>query len=67
MLDGPQPITCRTVSLAEAAAMLGVGRSTMYKLTKQGASPVPVLQIGPVLRVSVAHLERYLETGIPVK
>jgi excisionase family DNA binding protein len=62
-----QPITRRTVSLAEAAAMLGIGRSTAYKLAKQGALPVPVLEIGPVLRVSLVHVERYLETGLAVR
>ena len=60
-------VTNRLLSLAEAAEMLGVGRSTVYKLAKQGALPVPLLEIGPVLRVSLVHVERYPETGLPVR
>jgi excisionase family DNA binding protein len=62
-----QAIARRTLSLAEAAEMLGIGRSTAYRLAQQGALPVPVLEIGPVLRVSLVHVERYLETGLPVR
>lgn len=57
----------QTATLAEAARVLGIGRSTAYKLAKQGALPVPVLEIGPVMRVSLAHLERYLDTGVPIR
>ncbi len=52
--------TCATVSLAEAAKVLGVHRSTAWDLYKRGEFPVPVLQIGHRLRVTKHHLSRYL-------
>ena len=52
--------TCATVSLAEAAVVLGVQRSTAWDLYKRGVFPVPVLQIGHRLRVTKHHLRRYL-------
>lgn len=54
------PSVCATVSLAEAALVLGVHRSTAWDLHKRGVFPVPVLQIGHRLRVTKVHLERYL-------
>jgi excisionase family DNA binding protein len=67
MPDRFMDCSCQTVSLAEAAQVLGIGRSTVYKLARQGALPVPVLEIGPVLRVSAVHLARYLATAIPIR
>jgi len=52
--------SCATVSLAEAALVLGVHRSTAWDLYKRGEFPVPVLQIGHRLRVTKLQLERYL-------
>lgn len=52
--------TCATFSLAEAAKVLGVHRSTAWDLYKRGEFPVPVLQIGHRLRVTKVHLRRYL-------
>lgn len=52
--------TCATVSLAEAAVVLGIHRSTAWDLYKRGEFPVPVLQIGRRLRVTKLQLERYL-------
>ena len=52
--------SCATVSLAEAATVLGVHRSTAWDLYKRGEFPVPVLQIGHRLRVTKHHLRRYL-------
>ena len=63
MSDHGEPIdfsTCATVSLAEAAVVLGVHRSTAWDLYKRGEFPVPVLQIGHRLRVTKHHLQRYL-------
>ena len=51
---------CATVSLAEAAIVLGVHRSTAWDLYKRGEFPVPVLQIGHRLRVTKHHLRCYL-------
>ena len=61
--QGLRPVdfsTCATVSLAEAALVLGIHRSTAWDLYKRGEFPVPVLQIGHRLRVTKLHLERYL-------
>ncbi len=66
MADRIETGSCQTLSLAEAAVVLGIGRSTAYRLAKQGGLPFPVLEIGPVLRVSLAHLERYLHTAMPI-
>lgn len=52
--------TCATVSLAEAAKVLGVHRSTAWELYKRGEFPVPVLQIGHRLRVTKHHLRSFL-------
>jgi excisionase family DNA binding protein len=52
--------SCATLSLAEAATVLGIHRSTAWDLHKRGEFPVPVLQIGHRLRVTKAQLRRYL-------
>jgi|GEM_PF-1837280 len=56
-----------TISLAEAATILGVHRTTAWSLHKRGEFPVPVLKIGSSLRVVKAHLQLFLETGEPVE
>ncbi|MGB3412611.1 MAG: helix-turn-helix domain-containing protein [Microthrixaceae bacterium] len=60
---GLDPTQCATVSLAQAAKILGVHRSTAWELWKRGDFPLPVLQIGSRLRVPKAHLERLLANG----
>jgi excisionase family DNA binding protein len=52
---------CATLSVAEAAAMLGVGRISLYKAIRQGR--VPALRIGrkPRLRIPRRALERLLD------
>jgi excisionase family DNA binding protein len=60
------PNACATISLAEAARVLGVHRSTAWELHKRGEFPVPVLQIGHRLRVTKRHLQRYLD-GPPLE
>jgi excisionase family DNA binding protein len=52
--------SCATVSLAQAAQILGVHRSTAWDLYRRGEFPLPVLRIGTRLRVSKVHLERFL-------
>jgi excisionase family DNA binding protein len=52
--------TCATISLAEAARVLGVHRSTAWELHKRGEFPLPVLQVGTRLRVAKVHLEAYV-------
>ena len=55
-----------TVSLTEAAGVLGIHRTTAWSLHKRGEFPVPVLKVGTNLRVVKAHLQRFMETGEPV-
>lgn len=55
--------TCATVSLAEAATVLGIHRSTAYELYRRGEFPVAVLRIETRLRVTKLQLERYLLGG----
>jgi excisionase family DNA binding protein len=52
-----------TMSLAEAARVLGIHRSTAWALYKRGELPVPVLRVGSSLRIVRAHVQQYLETG----
>jgi predicted DNA-binding transcriptional regulator AlpA len=54
-----------TMSLAEAAEVLGIHRTTAWSLYKRGDFPVPVLKVGSNLRVVKAHLQMFLETGQP--
>jgi len=52
--------TCATVSLAQAARVLGIHRSTAWDLHKRGEFPIPVLRVGHRLRVTKVQLERFL-------
>jgi Helix-turn-helix domain len=55
--------SCATLSFVEASRVLGIHRSTAWDLHRRGGFPVPVLRIGNRLRVTKAHLERFLLTG----
>ena len=59
--------TCATVSLVEAARVLGIHRSTAWDLHKRGEFPVPVLQVGHGLRVAKVHLEQFLLKGEAIR
>ena len=63
---GVDVTTHLTMSLAEAAEVLGIHRTTAWSLQKRGEFPVPVLKIGSNLRVVRAHLLSFMETGEPV-
>jgi predicted DNA-binding transcriptional regulator AlpA len=54
---------CATLSLANAALVLGIHRSTASELYRRGEFPVPVLQIGHRCRVTKIHLEKFLLAG----
>lgn len=56
--------TCATLSLTEAAKVLGIHRSTAWELYKRGEFPVPVLKLGRRLRVTKLQLQRYLMGGL---
>lgn len=49
-----------TVSLADAARILGISRSTAYELDARGKFPVRVLKIGSRRKVARVHLEQFL-------
>ncbi|WCO65289.1 helix-turn-helix domain-containing protein [Iamia majanohamensis] len=51
---------CATVSLAQAAKVLGIHRSTAWELYQRDEFPLPVLKIGHKLRVTKTHLARFL-------
>ena len=53
-----------SLSLIEAAALLGIGRTHAYNLEAAGQFPVPVLHLGRVIRVPTAPLLDLL--GLPV-
>ena len=55
--------SCATMSLSDAAHVLGIHRSTAWDLYKRGEFPVPVLRIGRGLRVAKIQLEKFLLTG----
>jgi len=61
------PSPSMTISLTEAAEILGIHRTTAWSLHKRGEFPVPVLKLGCALRVVRAHLELYMSTGIPIE
>lgn len=54
---------CATLSLSDAALVLGIHRSTASELHRRGEFPVPVLMIGHRCRVAKIHLERFLLLG----
>ncbi len=56
------PAERRTLSMEEAAAMLGIGRTTVYALARQGRLP-GVLRFGRRLVISREAIERLLAEG----
>jgi excisionase family DNA binding protein len=49
-----------TVSLAEAARVIGIGTSTAYRMAEAGTFPIPILRIGSrMIRVKKADLEHW--------
>jgi excisionase family DNA binding protein len=49
------------LNVADAALMLGVGRSTLYRAVRAGTVPFPVHRIGGVWYVPRRALERFLD------
>jgi excisionase family DNA binding protein len=45
--------------MTEVAALLGLGRSTVYELVQRGE--LPVIHVGRAVRVPAAALERWVE------
>ena len=52
-----------TVSVEEAGALLGISRTTAYRLAACDEFPVPVIRVGRKLRIPTALLANTL--GIP--
>ena len=52
------------IDLVSAAGLLGLGRTTAYKLVRTGQWPTPVIRIGRLIKVPTAPL-RDLLTGSP--
>lgn len=50
----------RTISVEEAAAMLGIGRSLAYESVRIGTFPVPVIKVGTRYLIPRAPLEQLL-------
>ncbi len=44
------------LDLVEAAALLGVGRTTAYKLVHDGQWPTPVLRLGRLIKIPTQPL-----------
>jgi excisionase family DNA binding protein len=66
-MSSPAPKTePLTISLGEAADLLGIHRSTAWNLQSRGDFPVPVLRIGSSLRVKRSNLMKFIETGVPI-
>jgi excisionase family DNA binding protein len=53
------------IDLIEAAALLGIGRTTAYKLVRRGEWPTPVLRIGRLIKVPTAPLRELLCRSTP--
>ena len=49
-----------TATIDEAAALLGIGRSTAYELAQSDRLPIPVIRLGRRTVVSRAALDRVL-------
>jgi len=45
-----------TTDVVTAGSVLGVGRTTAYRLAREGQFPVPVRKVGGRYLIAVAHL-----------
>jgi excisionase family DNA binding protein len=50
---------CQTISVAEAAALLGIGRNHAYDCARRGE--IPTIQLGKKVVVPLPALERMLK------
>ena len=56
-------MTTKTISVEEAAKVLGIGRNSAYEAARNGQ--LPVIKIGKLLRIPVVALERMLSEAKP--
>lgn len=59
--DKTRQSLARTVSVARASQMLGIGRNQGYEAARRG--DIPVIRIGKRILVPLAALERLLSGG----
>ena len=50
----------RLISIEEAALRLDISKATAYRAIKDDCFPLPIIQVGGRLKVSLAALERLL-------
>lgn len=55
-----------TMSIEDAAARLGIGKTMAYQRALAGTFPCRVLKIGRIYRVPIADLERLLGEREPI-
>ena len=55
-----------TLTLPQAARLLGIGRTHAYTLAAHGQFPVPVLHLGHVVRIPTAPLLALLGLPTPI-
>jgi excisionase family DNA binding protein len=56
----PDPLEWPTLSVEEAARLLGVHHNTVYSAIAAGTFPIDVVRVGRILRISTASLRRAL-------
>ena len=61
MVDGREGRSAAlVVDLAEAADMIGIGRSLAYRLVRDGRWPTPIIRVGRLIKVPVGPLQDYV-------
>lgn len=55
---------CRTYSVEEAAALLGIGRNTVYAAIRQGNFPTPVIRVGKRCVIPAVALDQLLNQTV---
>ena len=61
MVDGREGrSSALVVDLAEAADMIGIGRSLAYRLVRDGRWPTPIIRVGRLIKVPVGPLQDYV-------
>jgi excisionase family DNA binding protein len=51
------------MTVLQAAAALGIGRTLAYELVRTGEWPTPVVRIGRLVRIPRRPFEQFLATG----
>lgn len=57
----PPPLTRRTYTIEEVAALFGLSRNSAYVAAREDRLPVAVIKIGKRMMVSRAALDRFLD------